>query len=140
MKGIFIAWGSAPALAVATILMINMLSAGMHTERGEEVAGVDEGGDGEGKSTGYAGGGQRQGEEQGHAQEKGAGGGAGGIASAPESAGERRMLAEPSTQMAPVMKAEPWEEQYIRLALPYVASVVAASLSFIIVRRLARQG
>ncbi|MCS6767588.1 MAG: hypothetical protein RMJ59_02660 [Candidatus Nitrosocaldus sp.] len=139
MKGIFIAWGSAPALAVATILMINMLSAGMHTERGEEVAGVDEGGDGEGKSTGYTGE-ERQGEEQGHAQEKGAGDVAGGIASAPESAGERRMLAEPSTQMAPVMKAEPWEEQYIRLALPYVASVVAASLSFIIVRRLARQG
>lgn len=136
MKGIFIAWGSAPALAIATILILNVLSTGMHMERGEEVAvGIDEE---EEKGIGPPEGvGQDQGQiqEPEQAQEK-TGGDVAGIASAPE--GGRMLVEEPSMQMAPVREVKEQEqeaEQYIMLTLPYITSAVAASISFIIVRR-----
>ncbi|MEM4278301.1 MAG: hypothetical protein QXG53_04285, partial [Candidatus Nitrosocaldus sp.] len=56
-----------------------------------------------------------------------------GMVSEPEERG-RMLVQEPSAQMAPVREAQ-IQEQYVMLVLPYITSTVAASLSFIIVRR-----
>ncbi|MFN4336582.1 MAG: hypothetical protein ACK4FV_03235 [Candidatus Nitrosocaldus sp.] len=123
MKGILVLWGSAPALAIATVLILNILSVG-HVERGDEAVSIGvevEKGKG---STG-------EGEEQ-HAKV-----GDVGIASEPEERG-RMLVQEPSMQMAPVTVREAQvqeQERHLMFVLPYITSIVAASLSFVIVRR-----
>ncbi|MEM2923436.1 MAG: hypothetical protein QXL93_04130 [Candidatus Nitrosocaldus sp.] len=131
VKSIFIVWGSAPALAIATVLILNVLSAGMYEERGEGLAGTGEGERRVGESIGSTGG---QGQEQATAKSEEMAR----ITSEPE--GEReRMLAEPSQLLREAQEHE--GEQYIKVVLPYITGVVAASLSFIIVRRFVyRQG
>ncbi|MEM4285166.1 MAG: hypothetical protein QXS98_03910 [Candidatus Nitrosocaldus sp.] len=124
VKSIFIVWGSAPALAIATVLILNVLSAGMYEERGEGLAGTGEGERRVGESIGSTGG---QGQEQATAKSEEMAR----ITSEPE--GEReRMLAEPSQLLREAQEHE--GEQY-KVVLPYITGVVAASISFIIVRR-----
>ncbi len=120
MKGIFVLWGSAPALAIATVLILNILSGAMHEERGEEAVSIDVG-----KGRGSTG----------EVEEQHAKAGDVGISSEPEES-ERMLVQEPSMQMAPVREAQvQGQEQYLMLVLPYLTSIVAASLSFMIVRR-----
>ncbi|MEM4611160.1 MAG: hypothetical protein QXS95_00255 [Candidatus Nitrosocaldus sp.] len=124
VKSIFIVWGSAPALAIATVLILNVLSAGMYEERGEGLAGTGEGERRVGESIGSTGG---QGQEQATAKSEEMAR----ITSEPE--GEReRMLVEPSQLLREAQEHE--GEQY-KVVLPYITGVVAASISFIIVRR-----
>lgn len=111
MKNILVIWGSAPVLAVATVLVLNMLSTGIHVENDMNIP------DG-------------QVQEPEGVQEKG-GGDVAGIASEPAEAG--RMFVNEPSQILPVETNE--GEQYIMFALPYMAGAVAASLSFIIIRR-----
>ncbi|MEM3034417.1 MAG: hypothetical protein QXT78_02465 [Candidatus Nitrosocaldus sp.] len=127
VKSILVLWGSAPALAIATVFILNMLSAGMHAERGEEAVSIGE----VGKEKGSIG------EEK--EQQQAEAGDVVGMVSEPEERG-RMLVQEPSAQMAPVREAQ-IQEQYVMLVLPYITSTVAASLSFIIVRRFVhRQG
>lgn len=106
-------WGSAPVLAVATVLVLNMLSTGIHVENDMNIPD-----------------GQVQVQEPEGVQEKG-GGNVAGIASEPGDAG--RMFVNEPSQILPVETNE--GEQYMMFALPYMAGAVAASLSFIIIRR-----
>lgn len=122
MKSIFIVWGFAPALAIATVLILNMLSTGMQGERGEGLAGT-----GEGEREG--GGGEGEGEESTVRQEQG---------QEQASAKSREMVgitSEPAGEPKLQREAQEQGEHYIRAVLPYITGALVASLSFIIVRR-----
>ncbi|GBC73891.1 hypothetical protein HRbin04_01299 [archaeon HR04] len=132
MKSVFIVWGFAPALAIATVLILNMLSTGMQGERGEGLAGTGEGG-GEG---GVGGKGKVEGEGEGEEsmgytvrQEQG---------QEQASAKSREMVgitSEPAGEPKLQREAQEQGEQYIRAVLPYITGALVASISFIIVRR-----
>jgi hypothetical protein len=124
VKSVFIVWGFAPALAVATVLILNMLSVGMQVERGEGLAGTGEGG----REGGVGGKGGEESmrstvrQEQGQEQASAKSGEIAGITSEP--AGEKLQR-----------EAQEQGEQYVRAVLPYITGALVASLSFIIVRR-----